>query len=164
MATTRVRPSPFVSRSCCVANHVPNCVLREFRAQAVFRLTGISAADRIHRDHEVLFRVVGLSGADQRRIAGSNAACPMGNENGVALRLVEFPVGGVADLHACELLTALERELRDHMNGILSGHLGWMPGDYGRDCGEAYPVTHAILPIFQTRRRPALDSARCWFT
>jgi hypothetical protein len=83
----------------------------------------------------------------------------MRDEDSVALRLVEFSLGGVADLHACELLTVLECELRDHMNGILSRH-GRMPGDYCCDCGGAYPVTHAILLIFQTQRHPAPDSMR----
>jgi hypothetical protein len=101
--------------------------LRELRPESIFRLAGVSAANGIDRNYEVLVGIVGFSGADQRCIAGSNAACAMGYENGVTLCIVELPVCGVADLHACELFAILEGELGDGMNRILRRHTEWMP-------------------------------------
>jgi hypothetical protein len=126
------------------ADHVANYVLRELRPESIFRLAGVSAANGIDRNYEVLVGIVGFSGADQRCIAGSNAACAMGYENGVTLCIVELPVCGVADLHACELFTILEGELGDGMNRILRRHTEWMPTKCG--CDESCPKTHTSLP------------------
>src|ERR1044072_4968238 len=70
----------------------------------------------------------------------------MGNEDGVALCLVELSVRRIADLHARKLFAVFECELRDHMDGVLSRHFYRMPSEHGCKRRSGYPGTHAILP------------------